>query len=343
MKIVCVCDAGVPEMLMKRMEGLPGCEVTLYTEKTLMDIKAITVMGRTAEVSGAESCPVTAEMLEAVRDADALVVHTAPVNSAVLDAAPALKHVGVLRTGVENVNVALCSQRGIRVYNADGRNAAAVADQTVAMMLCEMRNIARGHAALMAGKWVKVFPNVYDSHDMCNCTVGILGVGKIGTLVARRLSGFGCRILGCDPFLPPEEILARGCDEAVDKQELLRRSDFVTMHMVYKEGDPHLIGEAELALMKKSAVLVNCARAGLVDTQALVSALEQKRIGGAAIDVFDAEPLPEGHPLLKLSNVTLTPHSAGTTVDAFANSVGIIRSQFEQLLAGETPRNLING
>ena len=320
MKIVCVCDAGVPEMLMKKMQGLPGCEVTLYTEKTLMDIKAITVMGRTAEVSGAESCPVTAEMLEAVRDADALVVHTAPVNSAVLDAAPALKHVGVLRTGVENVNVTLCTQRGIRVYNADGRNAAAVADQTVAMMLCEMRNIARGHAALMAGKWVKVFPNVYDSHDMCNCTVGILGVGKIGTLVAKRLSGFGCRILGCDPFLPPEEILARGCDEAVDKQELLCRSDFVTMHMVYKE-----------------------ARAGLVDTQALVSALEQKRIGGAAIDVFDAEPLPEGHPLLKLSNVTLTPHSAGTTVDAFANSVGIIRGQFEQLLAGETPRNLING
>lgn len=342
MKIVCVCDAGVPEMLMRMMQGLPGCEVALYTEKTLMDIKAITMMGRNAEVNGPESCPVTAEMLQAVRDAEALVVHTAPVNQAVLDAAPALKYVGVLRTGVENVNVPLCTQRGIAVYNADGRNAVAVADQTVAMMLCEMRNIARGHAALVSGKWVKVFPNVYDSHDMCNCTVGILGVGKIGSLVARRLKGFGCRILGCDPFLPEAEVLARGCDEAVDKETLLRRSDFVTMHMIYKEGDPHLIGAAELALMKKSAILVNCARAGLVDTDALVSALAEKRIGGAAIDVFDEEPLPEGHPFLTLPNVTLTPHSAGTTVDAFANSVAIIRGQFEQLLAGQTPRNKVN-
>ncbi len=342
MKIVCVCDAGVPEMLMQKMKGLPGCEVELYTEKTLTDIKAITMIGRIAEVHGAESCPVTPEMLQAVRDADAVVVHTAPVNSAVLDAAPALKYVGVLRTGVENVNVELCTQRGIAVYNADGRNAAAVADQTVAMMLCEMRNIARGHAALMAGKWVKVFPNVYDSHDMANCTVGILGVGKIGSMVARRLRGFGCKILGCDPFLPEGEILARGCDEAVDKQTLLRRSDFVTMHMVYKEGDAPLIGAAELALMKKSAILVNCARAGLVDTQALAAALREKRIGGAAVDVFDEEPLPEGHPFLSLSNVTLTPHSAGTTVDAFANSVAIIRGQFEQLLAGGTPRNRVN-
>ena len=329
-------------MLMQKMKGLPGCDVELYTEETLLDIKAITVAGRNAEVNGPESCPATEKMLAAVRDADAIVVHIAPVNRAVLDAAPNLKYVGVLRTGTENVNVALCTERGIAVYNAEGRNAVAVADQTVAMMLCEMRNIARGHAALMAGKWVKVFPNVYNSHDMCNCTVGILGVGKIGTLVARRLRGFGCRIIGCDPFLPESEVLARGCDEAVSKEELLKRSDFITMHMVYKEGDPYLIGEAELAAMKKTAVLVNCARAGLVDTQALAAALEQGRIGGAAIDVFDEEPLPEGHPFLKLPNVTLTPHSAGTNVDAFSNSVDIIRAQFEQLLRGETPRNRIN-
>lgn len=342
MKIVCVCDAGVPEMLMQKMKGLPGCEVTLYTEETLMDIKAITMAGRNAEVNGPEKCSATEKMLSAVKGADAIVVHAAPVNRAVLDAAPTLKYVGVLRTGTENVNVELCSERGIAVYNAEGRNAVAVADQTVAMMLCEMRNIARGHAALMNGKWVKVFPNVYYSHDMRNCVVGILGVGKIGSLVAQRLRGFGCKILGCDPFLPASEVIARGCDEAVSKEELLKRSDFVTMHMIYKEGDPYLIGEDELAIMKKSAILVNCARAGLVDTQALVAALAQGKLGGAAIDVFDEEPLPEGHPLFKLPNVTLTPHSAGTTVDAFSNSVDIIRDQFEQLLAGKTPRNKVN-
>ena len=342
MKIVCVCDAGVPEMLMQKMKGLPGCEVVLFTEETLMDIKAITVAGRNAEVNGPESCMASEKMLAAVKDADALVVHIAPVNKAVLDAAPNLKHVGVLRTGTENVNVELCTERGISVYNAEGRNAVAVADQTVAMMLCEMRNIARGHAALMNGKWVKVFPNVYNSHDMCNCTVGILGVGKIGTLVAKRLRGFGCRILGCDLFLPESEIIARGCDEAVTKEELLKRSDFVTMHMVYKEGDPYLIGAEELAMMKKTAILVNCARAGLVDTQALAAALAGGKLGGAAVDVFDEEPLPEDHPFLKLPNITLTPHSAGTNVDAFANSVDIIRAQFELLLNGQTPRNKVN-
>ncbi len=342
MKIVCICDAGVPEMLMQMMIGLPGCEVKLYTEQTLTDVKALTMALRQAEVSGAESCSASGEMLAAVKDAEAIVTHSAPVNRAVLDAAPGLKYVGVLRTGTENVNVDLCTERGIKVINAEGRNAVAVADQTVGMMISEMRNIARGHAALMNGQWVKMFPNVFYSRDMRNCTVGIIGVGKIGSMVAERLKGFGCRILGCDIFLPEEEIIRRGCDEAVSKEELLRRSDIVTMHMVYEAGDPALIGEEEIALMKKTAILINCARAGLVDTDALVKALSEGRLGGAAVDVFEEEPLPEDHPYLKLPNITITPHSAGTTIDAFGNSVAIIRGQFEQLLSGAEPANLIN-
>lgn len=342
MKIVCICDAGVPEMLMQMMKGLPGCEVELYTEQTLTDVKALTMALRQAEVSGAESCSASDEMLAAVKDAEAIVTHSAPVNRAVLDAAPGLRYVGVLRTGTENVNVDLCTERGIKVINAEGRNAVAVADQTVGMMLSEMRNIARGHAALMNGQWVKMFPNVFYSRDMRNCTVGIIGVGKIGSMVAERLKGFGCRILGCDIFLPEEEIIRRGCDEAVSKEELLRRSDIVTMHMVYEAGDHVLIGEEEIALMKKTAILINCARAGLVDTDALVKALSEGRLGGAAVDVFEEEPLPEDHPYLKLPNITVTPHSAGTTIDAFGNSVAIIRGQFEQLISGAKPANLIN-
>ena len=210
------------------------------------------------------------------------------------------------------------------------------------MMLCEMRNIARGHAAMVSGKWVKMFPNMMYSHDMKNCTVGILGVGRIGSLVAERLRGFGCRILGCDLYLPEEKILERGCDEAVSKEELLERSDIVTMHMEYREGDPYLIGAEELAMMKETAVLVNCARAGLVDTDALVKALQENRIGGAAIDVFDEEPVPADHPLLKLPNVTLTPHSAGSSIDAFTNSSVIMLEQFGQILQGAEPSNRVN-
>ena len=341
MKITCICDAGAPEMLMQAFRKLPGCEAELFIDPAMLDIKNLTMVERAAEKGGSEVFEASSELIAAVTGADAIVTHVTPVNKAMLDAAPDLKYIGVLRTGYEHINMDVCRERGITVFNAEGRNAVAVADQTVALMLCEMRNIARGHAALMSGKWIKTFPNVMYSHDMKKCTVGIIGVGKIGTLVAQRLKGFGCRILGCDLYLPEEEILRRGCDEAVSKEELLSRSDFVTMHMVYNEGDPPLIGSEELALMKKTAVLINCARAGLVDTDALVAALKENRIGGAAIDVFDQEPLPEDHPLLGLTNVTLTPHSAGTTIDSFENSAVIILGQFGQILKGETPGNIV--
>ncbi|MBQ6389039.1 MAG: 2-hydroxyacid dehydrogenase [Mogibacterium sp.] len=342
MKVVCICDAGAPEMLMQNAKKLPGCDVELFIDPAMLDIRHLTMVERTAEKGGSEAFEASQELIAAVTGADAIVTHVTPVNKAMLDAAPDLKYLGVMRTGYEHINMDVCNERGVTVFNAEGRNAVAVADQTVALMLCEMRNIARGHAALMNGKWIKTFPNVMYSHDMKNCTVGIIGVGKIGTLVAQRLKGFGCRILGCDLFLPEEEILRRGCDEAVSKEELLRRSDFVTMHMIYNEGDPHLIGAEELAMMKKTAILVNCARSGLVDTDALIAALQENLIGGAAIDVFDQEPLPEDHPFLSLPNVTLTPHSAGTSIDAFMNSAVIILGQFEQILRGETPRNKVN-
>ena len=341
MKITCICDAGAPEMLMQLMHKLPGCDIKLHVVPEMMDIKHLTMVERASEKGGAEVYEAGEELIAALEGADAIITHCTPVNKAMLDAAPDLKYLGCMRTGIEHINLDVCNERGITVFNANGRNAVAVADQTVAMMLCEMRNIARGHAALMNGQWVKMFPNMMYSHDMKNCTVGIIGVGKIGSLVAQRLKGFGCKILGCDLFLPEEQILARGCDEAVSKEELLKRSDFVTMHMVYKEGDPCLIGAEELAMMKKTAVLVNCARAGLVDTEALIKALQAGEIGGAALDVFDQEPLPEDHPLLKLPNVTLTPHSAGSSIDAFANSAVIMLEQFGQILKGETPSNKV--
>ena len=340
MKVVCICDVGVPERIMAMMNKLPGCEVTCFTEPTLNDVKASKLALRAVEEGGPEAWKVSDEMLAAVKEAEILIVHVAPVGKTVMDAAPNLKVVGVLRTGVENVDLALCKERGIQVYNAEGRNSVAVADQTVAMMLCEMRNIARAHAALVSGTWVKMFPNTLYIRDMCKCTVGIIGVGKIGVMVAERLKGFGCRILGCDIFLPPEEIRRRGC-EPVSMEELLAQSDFITIHMRHEAGDPPLIGAEELKKMKKSAFLINCARSGLIDTNALVTALQEKTIGGAALDVFDEEPMPTDHPIFKLDNVTLTPHTAGTTMDAFANSVTILLEQLTVLVEGGKARNRV--
>ena len=323
MKVVCICDAGVPEMLMQYMKKLPGCDVTLYTEKTLTDIKSLTTCERTAELRGAEACPVSAEMLEAVREAEILVTHVAPVNRAVLDAAPNVKIVGVLRTGTENVNLDLCRERGIAVYNAEGRNSTAVADLVVALMLCEMRNIARAHGALVQGKWVKMFPNIMMNRDMCRCTVGIIGVGKIGTLVAARLKGFGCRILGCDIFLSPEEIEKRGC-EPVSKEVLLRQSDFVTIHMPLNDETRNLFNATSIAEMKSDAVVLNMARGGIVNEKDMYEALKAGKIGGYATDVLENEVAGDGltedsrfySPLFDLDNFVVSPHIGAQTVDA---------------------------
>ena len=144
MKIVCICDRGVEEMLMQQMKKLPGCEVELFSEESLKDVKSVVVAMRIAEEKGPDGMYTSPEMREAVKDAEAIIVHIAPVGKAVLDAAPNLKYVGVCRTGVENVDLEACKERGIQVFNAEGRNSVAVADMTVAMMICEMRNIARG-------------------------------------------------------------------------------------------------------------------------------------------------------------------------------------------------------
>lgn len=341
MKIVCICDAGVPPALMEGMKDLPGCEVDIFEEESLMNIDAIMTALRAIEVGGPDAVKVSQGLLDAVQGADAIVCHVAPVGKEVLDAVPGLKYVGILRTGTENVDLELCKEKGIKVYNADGRNSVAVADMTVALMLCEMRNIARSHAALSQGKWLKSFSNANYSHDMNKVTVGVLGVGKIGVMVIDRLKGFGCKIIGCDIYLPPEEIIRRGCDEAVSKEELLAQADIITIHMRYEPGDPPLIGKEEMAAMKDTAILINCARSGLVDTQALADALKAGTIGGAAIDVFDEEPIRPDNPLIGLDNITLTPHSAGTTTDAFANSVTILAEQFKQLIETGDARNRI--
>ena len=145
MKIVCICDAGAPEMLMQMMKKLPGCEIKLHVVPEMMDIRHLTAVERASEKGGAEVYEASDELINALAGADAIVTHCTPVNKAMLDAAPDLKYLGCMRTGIEHLNMDVCNERGITVFNANGRNAVAVADQTVAMMLCEMRNIARGH------------------------------------------------------------------------------------------------------------------------------------------------------------------------------------------------------
>lgn len=332
MKIVCSCDLAINEKVMepmKEFEKTLGAEVVLFHDEMMQTPKAITEVMLKTEQEGADASSANPKFIEEAKDADILVVHAAPVNSEVIREAKNLKYVAVLRSGIENVNQKLCEERGIKIINAPGRSAHAVADCAVGLMLAEMKNIARGHKCLMEGKWVKQFVNFNYTHDMRKCTVGIIGAGQIGQKVINRLKGFECNIIVHDPFVSDEVLKEQGYTP-VSLDELLQQSDFVSIHLRLSEKTEKYLGSREFGLMKKTAYFINCARAGLVDEEALIDALQKKEIGGAALDVFNEEPLGENSPFLKLDNVTITPHVAGTSVDTFGNSVEIIKELLDE-------------
>ena len=210
---------------------------------------------------------------------------------------------------------------------------------SLGLMLAEIRNLARSHAGLRAGQWLRDFPNSAEIPELCGKTVGLVGYGAVGQLVAHYLEAFGSQIVACDPYFQGDPAPA----QLVTLDELLCRADVVSLHARLTPESEHLIGARELALMKRSAVLVNTARSGLVDEAALIDALQSRTIMGAAIDVFDHEPLAADHPLLKLDNVTVTPHLAGSTIDAFRNSPRLTADHLIRLLDGQERVPIVNG
>ena len=175
----------------------------------------------------------------------------------------------------------------------------------------------------MEGKWQKDYPNDINYIDMRNRTIGLIGFGYIGQRVAQNLSGFGCKILVHDPFLSDEKVKDLG-GNPVSLDELLKKCDIISLHLRYSEKTKNFIGKDEFNKMNKMTTLINTARAGLVDQEAMIDALKNKKILGAAIDVYDEEPLSEDNPYINLDNITLTPHIAGVSNDTIANAVEII-------------------
>ncbi|CAL8980750.1 Hydroxypyruvate reductase [Rhodoplanes serenus] len=275
------------------------------------------------------------------RDAEILAGLFVPISSKVMDAMPKLRIAGVARAGVENVNVQAATERGILVFNVMGRNAEAVSDFAVGLMLAESRNIARSHMGIKTGTWRKAFSNSDWVPELKGKTVGLVGFGFIGSLVAKKLSGFDVKLLVHDTWVDPQAIRAAGATP-VDKDTLFRESDFVSLHARLLPGGAKLVGAAELALMKPTAYLINTARAGLVDEAALVTALKEKRIAGAALDVHSSEPIAPGSEILTLDNVTLTSHIAGTTREALTRSPDLLFGDIARLFTGEAPNGIAN-
>ncbi|KLP49681.1 hypothetical protein AZ039_003821 [Enterobacter kobei] len=268
------------------------------------------------EQEGAESVTLPAALFEGADEVEILITQFAPVNTAVLDKLPKLKYIGVLRGGVENVNQQVALARGIEVMNTPGRNARSVAEFTVGMMLAEMRNIARSHDALRDKFWRKDSPNHQAIPELGGKVVGLVGLGHIAQLVAGFLSAFGTEIIFYDKYVSGQERY-----EKVDTlDELVTRADVVSLHARMTPETENLINAHHFGLMKSSAIIVNTARSGLINERDLIDALQTGKIMGAALDTFDDEPLPDDSAFYLLNNVTITPHIAGSTLDAFSNS-----------------------
>jgi glyoxylate reductase len=241
--------------------------------------------------------PAPADLHAACRDVDGLLcLLTDRVDAALLDAAPRLRAVSVMAVGVDNVDLALATARGIQVGHTPGVLTETTADLAFGLLLAVARRIAEGDAAVRAGDWGTWDPGAFLGEEVHGATLGVVGLGRIGSAVARRAEGFGMRVLACRR------------SGGVPLEELLAESDFVSLHVPLGDATRGLIGEAELKRMKPTAVLVNTARGEIVDTGALVRALREGWIAGTGLDVTDPEPLPADHPLLATGRAVVTPH-----------------------------------
>lgn len=260
-----------------------------------------------------EEYPSQERLIELVGDVEAIIVRSKPkVTKEVIDAAPKLKVIGRAGVGLDNVDVAYAKEKGIEVVNSPGASSRSVAELAIALTFNVARKVAFADRKMREGVWAK---KQAMGMELEGKTIGIVGFGRIGYEVAKIARALGMRVLLYDPY-PNEEKVKEVGGKFVELEELLKESDVVTLHVPLIDATYHLINEERLKLMKPTAILINAARGAVVDTDALVRALEEGWIAGAGLDVFEEEPLPESHPLTRLDNVVLTPHIGASTVEA---------------------------
>jgi len=341
MKLLAISDRYIPGRFMK--DGLAslskyGIETDVFPWEHA-ELEELQAANLKIELEGPDAVPLPEELYGIVGQYDIIVAQFPPVPGRLIESAPRLKLIGVLRAGVENIDVKTATQRNIAVFNTPGRNARAVAECTVGLILAEIKNIARANIALKQGRWTRDFPNQKEIPELYDRTVGLVGFGMIAQLVAKFLDAFGAKIIVYDPFFQKgnENI------ELVDLETLMQRSDIVSIHARYLPETHHLVKREHLLMMKPTAILVNTARSGLVDEKALIDVLTSRKIMGAALDVFDEEPLKPDSPFLALNNVTIVPHLAGSTIDAFRNTPKLFAAHLVRCLNGEKDLPIVNG
>jgi D-3-phosphoglycerate dehydrogenase len=280
------------------------------------------------------------EIAAFIGDADVLVTHLAPVTAGLLQRCPRLAVIAVSRGGPVNIDMAAARERGVKVVNAPGRNASAVAEFTIGMILAQTRLITLGDRSLATGRWRgDLYRADTTGDELCNQTVGLIGYGEIGRRVVPLLLPFGCRILVHDPYvdLLPEHA-ARGVRQ-VGFDELLRSADIVSLHARVTRETTGFIDRSAFAAMKRGATFINTARGPMVDYAALHDALRRGHLRGAGLETFDVEPPHPDSPLLRLPSLTLTPHIAGASLQTVKVAAAMVAEELRRHVAGEPPLN----
>jgi len=276
---------------------------------------------------------------EAIKDADALVIRSGTkVTADLMAAAPRLKVVGRAGTGLDNVDIPAASKRGIVVMNTPGGNTITTAEHALSLMMALARNIPQAAQSMRDGKWEK---KKFQGSELYNKTLGIIGMGRIGSVVAERALGLKMRVLAYDPFIT-KEVAANLGVEQVALDELMARADFITLHTPKTKDTARLLNRQAFKKMKPGVRVINCARGGLIDEEALHQALKEGKVAGAALDVFETEPPPAVFPLRELPQVICTPHLGASTEEAQANVAVAICEQIVELLLYGTIKNAVN-
>jgi D-3-phosphoglycerate dehydrogenase len=278
------------------------------------------------------------ELIAAISDYDALIIRSGTKPDAeIISAGAKLKVIGRAGIGVDNVDVDAATQHGVMVMNTPRANSVATAEQTMALMLAVSRNTVPAHNSLAAGSWDR---SRFVGSELNGKTLGVIGFGYIGRLVARRAQAFGMKIIAHDPYVPEETASEIGA-QLLPLPELLALADIITLHSVVTPETTNLVNSGTIAQMKDGVVIINVARGKLIDEQALALALNSGKVAAAAVDVYQQEP-PEGSPLIGLPNVLHTPHLGASSKEA-QRRVGVeIVEQVVDALRGTAFRNVIN-
>ena len=280
------------------------------------------------------------ELLNIISQYSGLVVRSeTKVTKDVIEKANNLKVIGRAGVGVDNIDVEEATKKGILVINAPEGNTIAACEHTFGLMLAISRKIPQAYFSLKQGKWEK---KNFVGNELYGKVLGLVGLGRIGSEVARRAKSFKMRIIAYDPFISPERAKDLDIELTNDLSYLLKESDYVSLHTPLTSDTRNLIGKKELEMMKPTAYLINCARGGLVDEEALYEVLKEKKIAGAAVDVFKEEPIKPDSPLLTLDNILLTPHLGASTQEAQEKVAVIVAEDMIRFFKGEVVTHSVN-